>query len=125
MVITKKTVPQESPSIRLGYVVSIAVVAALGGLLFGYDWVVISGAKPFFVPHFHLTDANQIGWAMSCALLGALAGALMTGWLTDKFGRKKLLAVAALLFGISSVCTGWAPSFILFAFRRMDDERIG
>ncbi len=115
----EESVAQESQGVRLGYVTLIALVAALGGLLFGYDWVVISGAKPFFVPHFHLTDANLIGWAMSCALLGALAGALMTGWLTDKFGRKKLLAVAALLFAVSSVCTGWAPNFSLFAFWRI------
>ncbi len=119
MVTHEKSTPQELQDVRLSYVIFIALVAALGGLLFGYDWVVISGAKPFFVPHFHLTDANIIGWAMSCALLGALAGALMTGWLTDKFGRKKLLAVAALLFAISSVCTGWAPSFNLFAFWRI------
>lgn len=103
----------------LGYVVPIASVAALGGLLFGYDWVVISGAKPFLVPCFHLMNTNVIGWAMSCALLGALAGALMTGWLTDKFGRKKLLAVAALLFATSSVLTGWAPAFAWFAFWRI------
>jgi sugar porter (SP) family MFS transporter len=115
----EESVAQESQGVRLGYVTLIALVAALGGLLFGYDWVVISGAKPFFVPHFHLTDANLIGWAMSCALLGALAGALMTGWLTDKFGRKKLLAVAALLFAVSSVCTGWAPNFSVFAFWRI------
>ncbi|MGC8624205.1 MAG: sugar porter family MFS transporter [Phycisphaerae bacterium] len=109
----------ESQCVRLGYVVPIAIVAALGGLLFGYDWVVISGAKPFFVPHFHLINANIIGWAMSCALLGALAGALMTGWLTDKFGRKKLLAVAAILFAVSSILTGWAPAFMWFALWRI------
>ena len=114
-----ESVPQESVKVRLGYVIGIASVAALGGLLFGYDWVVISGAKPFFVPHFHLVNANTIGWAMSCAMLGALAGALMTGWLTDKFGRKKLLVVAGLLFAISSILTGWAPSFVWFAFWRI------
>ncbi len=114
-----ESVPKESVKVRLSYVICIASVAALGGLLFGYDWVVISGAKPFFVPHFHLVNANTIGWAMSCALLGALAGALTTGWLTDKFGRKKLLAVAGLLFAISSILTGWAPSFVWFAFWRI------
>ena len=114
-----ESVPQEPVKVRLGYVVGIASVAALGGLLFGYDWVVISGAKPFFVPHFHLVNATTIGWAMSCAMLGALAGALVTGWLTDKFGRKKLLVVAGLLFAISSILTGWAPSFVWFAFWRI------
>ncbi|MHB1768395.1 MAG: sugar porter family MFS transporter [Phycisphaerae bacterium] len=114
-----KLVPLESEKVRLGYVLPIALVAALGGLLFGYDWVVISGANPFFVPYFHLINANTIGWAMSCALLGALAGALMTGWLTDRFGRKKLLAVAAILFAVSSILTGWAPAFAWFAFWRI------
>lgn len=107
----------ESP--RIGYVLFISSVAALGGLLFGYDWVVISGAKPFFVPYFHLTNANAIGWAMSCALIGALAGALVTGWLTDTFGRKRLLAAAAVLFAFSSVLTGWATTFAWFAFWRV------
>ena len=110
---------QESAKVGLSYVICIASVAALGGLLFGYDWVVISGAKPLFVPYFHLLSANTVGWAMSCALLGALVGALVTGWLADRFGRKKLLAVAGLLFAISSILTGWAPSFVWFAFWRI------
>ncbi|MGB9601897.1 MAG: MFS transporter, partial [Limisphaerales bacterium] len=58
------------------YVWLITIAAALGGLLFGYDWVVIGGAKPFFERYFNLTDASQVGWANSCALIGCLIGAI-------------------------------------------------
>lgn len=57
------------------YLWTISLVAALGGLLFGYDWVVIGGAKPFYEPYFHLANPAQQGWAMSCALIGCLLGA--------------------------------------------------
>jgi SP family sugar porter-like MFS transporter len=96
------------------YVYAISVVAALGGLLFGYDWVVIGGAKPFYEKFFHLTDPSQQGWAMSCALVGCLVGALVSGGLSDRFGRKRLLIAAALVFAVSSLGTGMASSFSVF-----------
>src|ERR1700755_956091 len=92
------------------YVWMIATVAALGGLLFGYDWVVIGGAKPFYEVYFHLTSEARIGWANSCALLGCFAGSLLAGPAADRFGRKKLLIFSALLFAVSSVFTGWAQT---------------
>ena len=104
---------------NLGYVWTISLVAAMGGLLFGYDWVVIGGAKPFFEKSFDLTTAAEIGWANSCALLGCLIGSLATGALSDRFGRKKLLLTAALLFAASSVLTGWAGSFAAFVVWRI------
>ena len=61
---------------NLGYVWTISLVAAMGGLLFGYDWVVIGGAKPFFEKSFGLTTAAEVGWANSCALVGCLIGSL-------------------------------------------------
>ena len=64
--------PQEQYNAR--YVWLLATVAALGGLLFGYDWVVIGGAKPFYEKYFHLSSEQQIGWANSCALMGCLLG---------------------------------------------------
>src|ERR1700747_1416193 len=91
------------PSYNAAYVWLISIVAAMGGLLFGWDWVVIGGAKPFFQRYFELTSATQIGWANSCALIGCLAGALLAGALSDRFGRKRLLIVAALLFAITSI----------------------
>ena len=64
---------------NLGYVWLISVVAAMGGLLFGYDWVVIGGAKPFYEKFFDLADPARQGWAMSAALVGCLAGAVVVG----------------------------------------------
>ncbi len=110
----------------LRYVIMISAVAALGGLLFGYDWVVIGGAKPFFEKYFRLTSEAQVGWANSCALLGCLMGALASGGFSDRFGRKKGLILAALLFAVSSVLTGWAPGFGWFvAWRIMGGVAIG
>ena len=107
------------PSGKWGPVTLISLVAAMGGLLFGYDWVVISGAKPFFLPYFGIHTPNLTGWVMSCALLGALLGALGGGYAADKLGRKKLLLFSALLFAVSSVMTGWAGSIAAFAFWRV------
>ena len=101
------------------YVWTISAVAALGGLLFGYDWVVIGGAKPFYEPFFHLTSQQQIGWANSCALLGCLLGSIAAGALSERFGRKRLLILCAFLFGSSSILTGWAPAFLWFVTWRI------
>lgn len=105
--------------LRLGYVFAIAFVAALGGLLFGYDWVVIGGAKPFYEKFFALSTASQQGWAMSCALAGCLVGALISGTFSDKFGRKRLLIFSALGFLVSSVGTALASAFSVFVAWRM------
>src|SRR5580693_1609484 len=104
---------------NFGYIWLISIVAALGGLLFGYDWVVIGGAKPFFERYFHLTDAAQSGWANSCALIGCLAGALVAGALSDKFGRKKLLVISAFLFAVTSIGNALAPTFSIFVTWRI------
>ena len=102
-----------------GYVWTISAVAALGGLLFGYDWVVIGGAKPFYEKFFHLGSEELIGWANSCALIGCLAGSVVSGAMSDRFGRKKLLVLTAVLFAVSSVLTGWAGTFSLFVIWRI------
>jgi len=126
----------ETPALKanynLGYVWLISIVAAMGGLLFGWDWVVIGGAKALFEPFFGITkdvvvagkaaivtDENLSGWANSCALLGCLVGSLVIGVLSDKFGRKRLLVFAAFLFALSSVLTGWAVSFHQFVLWRL------
>jgi sugar porter (SP) family MFS transporter len=97
----------------------ISLIAAMGGLLFGYDWVVIGGAKPFFEKYFLLSNAETTGWANSCALIGCLIGSLLSGALSDKFGRKILLILSAILFAVSSLFTGWAFSFNAFVFWRI------
>ncbi|HTS64842.1 MAG TPA: sugar porter family MFS transporter [Candidatus Acidoferrales bacterium] len=115
-----------SPNLNARYVWSISAVAALGGLLFGYDWVVIGGAKPFYERFFHLASQQQVGWANSCALLGCLLGSIAAGALSERLGRKKLLILSAFLFAISSVLTGWAPAFAWFvAWRILGGVAIG
>ncbi len=99
---------------NMGFLWMICGVAAMGGLLFGYDWVVIGGAKPFFERYFGLTDAAIKGWANSCALVGCLVGALVAGALSDRFGRKRLLLCAAALFLVTSLGNALAPSFRVF-----------
>jgi sugar porter (SP) family MFS transporter len=96
-----------------------ATAGALGGLLFGYDWVVIGGAKPFYEIYFHLASPGLQGWAMSCALIGCLAGAVAAGRLSDRFGRKHLLTLSALLFAVSSLGTALVTNFDAFVFWRI------
>jgi len=92
----------------------------MGGLLFGYDYVVIGGAKPFYEPFFGITDhAFLQGWAMSCALGGCLIGSVLSGWLSDKLGRKRLLIFSAALFVAASLGTGGANSFTIFVLFRI------
>jgi SP family xylose:H+ symportor-like MFS transporter len=101
------------------YVWGISSVAALGGLLFGYDWVVIGGAKPFYEAYFGLTSPQLIGWANSCALVGCLLGSIVCSTLSERLGRRKLLVLAAFLFAVSSICTGLANAFSTFVIWRI------
>ncbi len=101
---------------NLAYLLPICLVATLGGLLFGYDTGVISGAIEFLTARFHLDDVMK-GWASGCVLLGCAGGVLLAGPLTDRFGRKRALLCAALLFLVSAIGTA-VPSdiwtFIVF-----------
>jgi MFS transporter, SP family, xylose:H+ symportor len=111
---------------NFGYIWLVALVAAMGGLLFGYDWVVIGGAKLFFERYFHITDPAQSGWANSCALIGCLVGALVAGVLSDRFGRKRLLILSAFLFAATSIGNALAPTFGIFiAWRMLGGVAIG
>ena len=97
----------------------ICPVSAMGGLLFGYDWVVIGGAKPFYELFFGITESPVLqGVAMSTALIGCLAGAMVAGAAADRFGRKPLLTTAAVLFTVSAVATGLFNDFTLFNIAR-------
>ncbi len=100
-------------------------VAALGGLLFGFDTAVINGAIPFFTEHFGLNDAMK-GWAVSSALLGCVVGALVVGWPGDYFGWRKVLRWLALMFLVSAIGSAFAWDFAAFvAFRIIGGLAIG
>ncbi len=135
---TKSASSSLEANFNVRYIWTISLVAALGGLLFGYDWVVIGSAAKFYEAFFHLKDtalavaadaglwdklrANAIsptGWAQSCALLGCLGGALMSGALSDRFGRKPILIAAAANFVLSSIGIALANSFPAFAAWRI------
>src|ERR1700752_1142104 len=90
-----------------GRVVRIASVAALGGLLFGYDSAGINGAVAALQDEFNIANAT-LGFAVASALLGAAAGAMTAGRLADKIGRLSVMKIAALLFLISAIGTGLA-----------------
>ena len=97
----------------------ICMVSALGGLLFGYDWVVIGGAKPFYELFFGISQSPVMqGVAMTTALVGCLLGAMVAGGLADRYGRKPLLTTAAVLFTVSAIMTGWVNDFTLFNIAR-------
>ena len=97
----------------------ICLVSAMGGLLFGYDWVVIGGAKPFYELFFGISDSPLMqGIAMTTALIGCLAGAMVAGAAADRYGRKPLLMVSAILFTLSAVGTGLFNDFTLFNVAR-------
>jgi SP family xylose:H+ symportor-like MFS transporter len=100
------------------YVMLVCMVAALGGLLFGYDTGVINGAIGPLKEHFSL-DANWEGWATGCALVGCAIGAAGAGVLSDWLGRKKVLILSAILFFISAVGTALPKSITAFIIYRI------
>ena len=107
---------------NLKFLWMICLVAAMGGLLFGYDWVVVGGAKPFYEAYLGIAGddhAWRAGWAMSSALAGCLGGALLSGAITDRIGRKKVLILAAVLFTVSAVWTALSNSYNPFIIARI------
>ena len=103
---------------RPSFIYPVCIVVALGGVLFGFDLVIISGTVPFFTKVFGLNAFNT-GWAVGCINIGAAAGALLAGKLSALAGRKKLLIICAFLFAGTGVATGWAPGFNLFIIARL------
>ena len=95
------------------------MVGAFGGLLFGYDWVVIGGAKPFYEAYFGIgSSPSDQGLAMTVALIGCMFGALTVGWLADRMGRKKLLTLSSIVFLLSALGTGAVHTFNTFLIAR-------
>ncbi|MBJ4914418.1 myo-inositol import MFS transporter IolT1, partial [Salmonella enterica subsp. enterica serovar Corvallis] len=101
-----------------GYILRICAIAALGGILFGYDTAVISGAIGSLTSYFHLSPA-ETGWAVSCVVVGCVIGSFSAGYLSKRFGRKKSLMVSALLFTISAVGTSLSYTFTHFVIYRI------
>ena len=102
------------------YLLFLALVSAMGGFLFGYDWVVIGGAKPFYELYFNINELPTLqGWAMSSALIGCIFGAVISGAIADRLGRKIPLIIAAVLFTLSAFGTGYVDSFTPFIFYRV------
>jgi sugar porter (SP) family MFS transporter len=102
--------------VNFRYLLTISLVTALGGLLFGFDISVISGTIPFLQEVFNLNEAMK-GWVVSSALIGCIIGASFAGRLGDKFGRKKVLLVTSILFAVSAIGSGIAnsiPTFVLY-----------
>ena len=92
-----------------GFVIYASAVAALGGLTFGYDTAVIAGTVDFLQKRFELSDM-ALGWTVSSALLGSVAGAWAAGWMGDAIGRKRSLLICAVLFFLSAIWSGLASS---------------
>ena len=103
--------------INLSYVTFLAAAAALGGLLFGFDIAIITGAGPFLTEHFKLNDLS-LGWAFSSLLFGCVIGSIFAGRITNFCGRRKVLLWVALLFVVTSVATAEASSFTFFIAAR-------
>lgn len=99
-------------------VVIIATIAATGGLLFGFDTGVISGAIPFFQQDFQLSN-SMVENITTAGLVGAVIGAMLTGRLSDIFGRKKIILVAAVIFVLGAIWSGWAPNAHMLIIARL------
>lgn len=116
-------ISEDLPSIRSA--IRVAAVAALGGLLFGYDSAVINGAVAAIQDEFHVDDAI-LGFAVASALLGAALGAVTAGRQADKLGRLAVMKIAALLFLISAIGTGLAPTvWLVVALRIVGGVGVG
>ena len=105
-------------SVNFRYLLTISLVTALGGLLFGFDISVISGTIPFLQKVFVLSETMK-GWIVSSALIGCILGASYSGRLGDKFGRKKVLLITSILFGISAIGSGFSNTIPAFVFYRI------
>ena len=119
------TSDQQKNSYNRSYIYLVSSIAALGGLLFGFDLSIISGTVRFFSEYFQLDEIGT-GWAVGCINLGSAIGALISGKLSDRLGRKRTLLICAFLFGLTGIGTGWAENFSVFiAFRMFSGIAVG
>ena len=114
-----------TPTVRMGYVVFLSVVAAIGGILFGYDTAVISGTTDIVAGQFSLDELAK-GWYVGCALIGSIIGVLVAGMLSDFLGRKKTMLISALMFSVSAIgCAVCSDLTQLVIFRMIGGFGIG
>ena len=116
MNITQTTTIQ--PRSSTAFILKVSVVAAIGGLLFGYDTAVIAGVIGYLQVKFNLSSA-MVGWAASSAIWGCVAGAMFAGYLSDRIGRRKVLIITAVLFFISSLAAAFAGDLTQFILARL------
>nr|WP_212979475.1 sugar porter family MFS transporter [Paenibacillus azoreducens] len=109
---------QSTQQVSMKFVTLVSIVAALGGLLFGFDTAVVSGAVGFMKERFDLSEF-QVGWAVSSLIIGCIVGAISSGVISEKFGRKKTLIAAAILFIIGSFGSAIPDTFSGFIIARM------
>lgn len=112
-------IEEKKSKFNIKYLLGISMVSALGGLLFGYDLVVIGGAKEFYELVYNLSTPAIQGWAVSSCIVGCIIGAMSVGKPADAFGRKKLLIISAVMFLISALGSGYAPTFTQFVLYRL------
>ena len=105
-------------NVNMGYVVFLSVVAAIGGILFGYDTAVISGTTDIVTGQFGL-DELATGWYVGCALIGSIIGVLTAGMMSDYLGRKKTMLIAAVMFSISAIGCAICNGFTQLVIYRM------
>ncbi len=108
---------KQAEQYNMGYLVTISMISALGGLLFGFDISVISGAIPFLKQVFNLSGSS-LGWAVSSALIGCIFGPFLAGTPSDRFGRRNLLVLCAVFLAVSAVGSGLANSLTSFFIYR-------
>lgn len=119
---TPSRLPPATRDFNLGFVLFVASVASIGGFLFGYDTAVINGANTFLQHHFGLDpvkDTWLTGMLTASAILGCIPGAMVSGFLSDRFGRRKILFASALLFAVSAVLSAFPPNIWFFLGARV------
>ncbi|MFO1528933.1 MAG: sugar porter family MFS transporter [Kiritimatiellia bacterium] len=113
---------QQTQPLNIGFVAFCAAVTGIGGFLFGYDTAVINGANTFLQQHFLLDpdkDSFLIGLATASAIIGCIPGAMSAGFISDRFGRRKVLFACALFYAISAVWSALAGGFVEFIIARL------
>lgn len=100
------------------YTIKVALIVALGGFLMGFDASVISGVVGFIGPEFELTKI-QVGWAVASLTLTSTLAMMTAGPISDRFGRRPVLKIAAVLFSVSAIASAIAPDYLTLVIARM------